>query len=116
VRQPRSACAAARVLNCRRGAAALVGRQNGRGGCLAIVVIGWTAFPRAFASAGATLINPLTLAAVGIVFRGSVALASGRIPYGGFGDVLDSWTNPTSLFAASRRRAAPPPSVWSGGA
>jgi cytochrome d ubiquinol oxidase subunit II len=99
------------------------------------IVIGWTAFPQAFASAAATLIIPLTLAAVGIIFRGSAfafrkslpvgrgqhlfgvvfaasslltpfflgtvagALASGRIPYGGYGDYLTSWANPTSLFA-----------------
>ncbi|MGY1712538.1 cytochrome d ubiquinol oxidase subunit II [Geodermatophilus sp. SYSU D00758] len=101
------------------------------------IVIAWTAFPLAFASAAATLIIPLTLAAVGIIFRGSAfvfrksvsigrseqvfgilfaasslltpfflgtvagALASGRIPFGGFGDVLTSWTNPTSLFAGT---------------
>jgi cytochrome d ubiquinol oxidase subunit II len=101
------------------------------------IVIGWTAFPLAFASAAATLIIPLTLAAIGIIFRGSAfvfrksvptgrsqqvfgilfaasslltpfffgtvagALASGRIPYGGFGDVVGSWTNPTSLFAGT---------------
>lgn len=98
-------------------------------------VVAWTAFPRAFASAAATLIIPLTLAAVGIIFRGAAfafrkslpggpgrqlfgiifavsslltpfflgtvagALASGRIPYGGYGDFLTSWANPTSLFA-----------------
>jgi cytochrome d ubiquinol oxidase subunit II len=97
------------------------------------IVIAWTAFPRA--SAAGTLIIPLTLAAVGIIFRGSAfvfrksvppgrsqqafgvlfaasslltpfffgtvagALASGRIPYGGYGDLITSWTNPTSLFA-----------------
>ncbi|MGY1634140.1 cytochrome d ubiquinol oxidase subunit II [Geodermatophilus sp. SYSU D01186] len=101
------------------------------------IVIAWTAFPRAFASAAGTLIIPLTLAAVGIIFRGSAfvfrksvppgrsqqlfgalfaasslltpfffgtvagALASGRIPYGGYGDVVRSWTNPTSLFAGA---------------
>jgi cytochrome d ubiquinol oxidase subunit II len=95
-----------------------------------VLVIGWT-----FASAAATLIIPLTLAAVGIIFRGSAfafrkslpqgrpqhlfgilfatsslltpfflgsvagALASGQIPYGGYGDVVTSWANPTSLFA-----------------
>jgi cytochrome d ubiquinol oxidase subunit II len=100
-----------------------------------VIVIGWTAFPRAFASAAATLVIPLTLSAVGIIFRGSAfafrkslpegrsqrvfgvvfaasslltpfflgtvagALASGRIPYGGYGDYLTSWANPTSLFA-----------------
>jgi cytochrome d ubiquinol oxidase subunit II len=100
------------------------------------IVIGWTAFPDAFASTSATLIIPLTLAAVGIIFRGSAfvfrkslpgertaqlfgilfaasslltpfflgtvagALASGRIPYG---DVIDSWANPTSLFAGCSR-------------
>jgi len=99
------------------------------------IVIAWTAFPAAFASAAATLIIPLTLAAVGIIFRGSAfvfrkslpgeaterlfgilfaasslltpfflgtvagALASGRIPYGRLGDIVDSWLNPTSLFS-----------------
>ena len=98
-----------------------------------VIVMGWTAFPRAFASAAATLIVPLTLAAIGIIFRGSAfvfrkslpgagterlfgflfaasslltpfflgtvggALASGRIPYGQVGDVIGSWTSPTSL-------------------
>lgn len=102
-----------------------------------VIVIGWTAFPRAFASAAATLIIPLTLAAVGIIFRGSTfvfrkslpgerteglfgflfaasslltpfffgtvagALASGRVPYGGYGDVITSWVNPTSLFSGA---------------
>lgn len=101
------------------------------------VVIGWTAFPRAFASVAGTLIVPLTLAAAGIIFRGSSfafrkslhgerleglfgvlfatsslltpfflgtvagAIASGRIPYGGYGDVLTSWTNVTSLFSGA---------------
>jgi cytochrome bd ubiquinol oxidase subunit II len=99
------------------------------------IVMAWTAFPRAFASTAATLIVPLTLAAVGIILRGSAfvfrksvpagrleelfgvlfaassvltpfflgtvagALASGRIPYGGVGDVVASWVNPVSLFS-----------------
>lgn len=99
------------------------------------VVIGWTAFPRAFASVAGTLVVPLTLAAAGIIFRGSSfafrkslhgerfeglfgilfatsslltpfflgtvagAVASGRIPYDGYGDPRTSWTNTTSLFS-----------------
>jgi cytochrome d ubiquinol oxidase subunit II len=36
-------------------------------------------------------------------FFGTVAgaLPSGRMPYGGYGDVVGSWTNPTSLFAGA---------------
>jgi cytochrome d ubiquinol oxidase subunit II len=99
------------------------------------LVIGWTGFPLAFASTTSTMIIPLTLAAIGIIFRGSTfvfrkslpgeasqklfgilfaasslltpfflgtvagALASGRIPYGGVGDVVTSWTGATSLFS-----------------
>lgn len=99
------------------------------------LVIAWTSFPVAFASTTSTMIIPLTLAAVGIIFRGSTfvfrkslpgeasqklfgimfaasslltpfflgtvagALASGRIPYGGAGDPVTSWTGATSLFS-----------------
>jgi cytochrome bd ubiquinol oxidase subunit II len=101
-----------------------------------IFVVSWTAFSEAYASIMLTLFVPLTLAALGIVFRGasfafrkavvstrnrrlfgaafaassvlvpymlgSVAggIASGRVPAGGrAGDPVDSWLNPTSVFA-----------------
>src|SRR5262245_57810749 len=101
-----------------------------------IFVVGWTAFSEAYGSIMLTLFVPLTLAALGIVFRGasfafrkavvesshkrifgalfaassllvpyflgSVAggIASGRVPAGGkAGDPVDSWLNPTSIFA-----------------
>jgi cytochrome d ubiquinol oxidase subunit II len=101
-----------------------------------IFVVSWTGFSEAYASIMLTLFVPLTLAALGIVFRGasfafrkavdaswsrrvfgaafaassilvpyfmgSVAggIASGRVPAGGrAGDPVDSWLNPTSIFA-----------------
>lgn len=99
------------------------------------LVIAWTSFPVAFASTASTMVIPLTLVAIGIIFRGSTfvfrksvpgrraqqlfgimfaasslitpfflgtiagALASGRIPYGGTGDVVGSWTGLTSIFS-----------------
>lgn len=97
------------------------------------LVILWTAFPTAFAAIMQTLFIPLTLAAAGIVLRGSGfafrkvvgrlsgqrlfggvfalaslmtpfflgaslgAIASGRVPSDGSGDLLGSWLTPTSL-------------------
>jgi cytochrome d ubiquinol oxidase subunit II len=98
-----------------------------------ILVIWWTAFPRAFAAATTTLFIPLMLSLAGIVLRGASfafrkyaetfsqarlfgaifassslitpfflgtvagAIASGRVPAGGYGDRVGSWINPTSL-------------------
>jgi cytochrome d ubiquinol oxidase subunit II len=101
-----------------------------------IFVVSWTAFSEAYASIMLTLFVPLTLAALGIVFRGASfafrkavvslrtrrifgaafavssvlvpycmgavagGIASGRVPAGGkAGDPVDSWINPTSIFA-----------------
>jgi cytochrome d ubiquinol oxidase subunit II len=101
-----------------------------------IFVVTWTAFPQAYASITLTLFVPLTIAALGIVLRGSSfafrkvvvtlrdrrafgaafaassvlvpycmgavvgGIASGRVPAGGkAGDPVDSWINPTSVFA-----------------
>ncbi len=101
-----------------------------------IFVVSWTAFSEAYASIMLTLFVPLTLAALGIVFRGASfafrkavvsarsrrifgacfaassvlvpysmgavagGIASGRVPAGGkAGDPVDSWVNPTSVFA-----------------
>src|SRR6478609_2367719 len=81
-----------------------------------IFVLLWTGFPEAYASITLTVFVPLTLAAFGIVLRGSgfafrkavtrtrdrrnfgAAVASGRVPAGGrAGDPVTSWINPTSI-------------------
>jgi cytochrome d ubiquinol oxidase subunit II len=98
-----------------------------------VLVMWWTAFPRAFAAATTTLFIPLWLTLAGIVLRGASfafrkysatfsqarlfgtifagssvitpfflgtvvgAIASGRVPAGGYGDPISSWLNPTSL-------------------
>ena len=97
------------------------------------LVVLWTAFSGAFAAVMSTLFVPLSLAALGIVLRGSGfafrrlarglasqrryemlfsvssiltpffmgtvvgAVASGRVPEDGGGDLLSSWTGATSL-------------------
>src|SRR6185312_3899255 len=53
-----------------------------------VLVIWWTGFPAAFAAAMTT---PFILGTV------AGAIASGRIPAGGYGDMIGSWFNPTSL-------------------
>jgi cytochrome bd ubiquinol oxidase subunit II len=98
-----------------------------------IIVMWWTGFPAAFASAMSTLFLPLAVALAGIVLRGASfafrhfaasfvqarvfgalfaaaslitpfflgtvagALASGRVPVHGYGPLVGSWVNPTSL-------------------
>ena len=44
-------------------------------------VVLWTCFPEAYASITLTLFVPLTIAAVGIVFRGELRLPQGRVPH-----------------------------------
>ncbi|HTZ44040.1 MAG TPA: cytochrome d ubiquinol oxidase subunit II, partial [Jatrophihabitans sp.] len=99
-----------------------------------VLVLFWTAFPRAFAQVTTTLFVPLLLALLGIVLRGAAfafrkyagtlaqarlfgavfagaslitpfflgtvagAIASGRVPLHGRGDLLRSWLHPTSIF------------------
>jgi cytochrome bd ubiquinol oxidase subunit II len=98
-----------------------------------ILVMSWTAFPRAFAATMSTLFVPMLLALLGIVLRGASfafrkysetlsqarlfgavfaassliapfflgtvagAIASGRVPGEGRGDLWGSWLNTTSL-------------------
>jgi cytochrome d ubiquinol oxidase subunit II len=88
-----------------------------------VLVVLWTAFSTAFASIFSTLFIPLSLAALGIVLRGSGfafhderlfgvsslltpffmgtvvgAVAGGRVPVGNAaGDAVSSWLNPLSL-------------------
>jgi cytochrome bd ubiquinol oxidase subunit II len=98
-----------------------------------MLVVTWTAFPEAFAAIMTTLYVPLSLAALGIVLRGSGfalrhvvtglpgrralgatfaissvltpffmgtvagAIATGRVPAEGSGDLLTSWFNITSI-------------------
>jgi cytochrome d ubiquinol oxidase subunit II len=108
----------------------------------ALVVL-WTGFPAVFAAMASTLYLPLTVAAFGIIIRGSSfalrqgapqlrlkrvfgpgfaiaslvtpyflgtvagAIASGRVPLGNArGDVLRSWTSPTSQLAGLLAAAA----------
>ncbi|KAE8764435.1 cytochrome d ubiquinol oxidase subunit II [Georgenia thermotolerans] len=59
------------------------------------IVMAWTAFPLAFASAAATLIIPLTLVAVGIIFRGSAFVFRKSVPAGRLEELFGV------LFAAS---------------
>jgi cytochrome d ubiquinol oxidase subunit II len=100
-----------------------------------VITVFWTTFPGAFGAFAATLYIPLTIAALGIIARGSAfafrkatevgwqfrayglvfglssvltplvlgmiagALASGRVPPEiGAGDIIGSWTNPTSVY------------------
>src|SRR5215218_6735921 len=80
-----------------------------------VLVVVWTAYPRAFGSIFSTLYVPLFAAALGIILRGTCyalrgvvsgpcqervlgAIASERVPVGNAGgDPIDSWLNPTSL-------------------
>jgi cytochrome bd ubiquinol oxidase subunit II len=98
-----------------------------------MLVVAWTGFPEAFAAIMTTLYVPLSLAALGIVLRGSGfalrhvvtglpgrralgatfaissvltpffmgtvagAIATGRVPAEGSGDLLTSWFNITSI-------------------
>jgi cytochrome d ubiquinol oxidase subunit II len=98
-----------------------------------VLVMWWTAFPRAFAPVMTTLSVPLMLALAGIVLRGASfgfrksaetysearffgsvfagsslitpfflgavagGIASGRVPRNGYGDMVSSWVNMTSL-------------------
>ncbi|QCB94839.1 cytochrome d ubiquinol oxidase subunit II [Cellulomonas shaoxiangyii] len=100
-----------------------------------VLVMAWTAFPRAFTAVMTTLVVPLLLALLGIVLRGASfafrkysatvsqarlfgavfaassliapfflgtvagAIASGRVPAGGRGDLVASWVAPTPLIA-----------------
>jgi cytochrome bd ubiquinol oxidase subunit II len=98
-----------------------------------MLVVAWTGFPSAFAAVFSTLYVPLSLAALGIVLRGSGfafhhdaqrassralaeevfglssvltpfflgtvvgAIAGGRVPVDGTGDLVTSWLNPLSV-------------------
>ena len=102
-----------------------------------VLVFLWTGFPRVFAPLASTMLIPLTVAALGIILRGSGfafrkhvgtigqqrlfgasfavaslltpfflgtiagAVASGRIPATGAGDLVGSWWNPTSILGGS---------------
>lgn len=59
-----------------------------------VLVMWWTGFPKSFASAMSTLILPMLFALLGAV---AGAIAWGRVPVDGRGDLWSSWLNPTSI-------------------